>query len=128
MKDHSTAFNRLDRLDARRPEAGRRTDSGAALADATSDRTARHRFEPESRIGWGRILKNVYHETNRDNVSVMAAGVAFWTFLSIFPGLSALISIYGLVADPGVIATQVAGLSGILPQSTLELVYDQLIG
>jgi membrane protein len=126
MKDHSTVFNRLDRPASRRPGFGRRDGSGAAMADATSDRTARQRFEAKSRLGWGRILKNVYYETNRDNVSVMAAGVAFWTFLSIFPGLSALISIYGLIADPGVIATQVASLSGILPQSTLELVYDQL--
>ncbi len=58
----------------------------------------------------------------------MAAGVAFWTFLSIFPGLSALISIYGLVADPGVIATQVASLAGVLPRSTLDLIYNQLSG
>ena len=57
------------------------------------------------------------HETNRDSVSVMAAGVAFWTFLSIFPAMSALISIYGLVSDPAVIATQVASLAGVLPQS-----------
>ena len=64
---------------------------------------------------------NVYTETNRDNVSVMAAGVAFWTFLSIFPAMSALISVYGLVADPAVIATQVESLAGVLPQSALEL-------
>ena len=56
----------------------------------------------------------------------MAAGVAFWTFLSIFPGMSALISIYGLVADPEIIATQVANLAGILPESSLSLLYDQL--
>ena len=73
---------------------------------------------PTSRSGRGRSSRkiasdgaafsaNVYSETNRDNVSVMAAGVAFWTFLSIFPGMSALISIYGLVADPAVIAVQV---------------------
>jgi membrane protein len=82
--------------------------------------------EAKRRPGWGRILINVYNETNRDNVSVMAAGVAFWTFLSIFPAMSALISIYGLVADPAVIATQVESLAGVLPQSALQLVYDQL--
>lgn len=56
----------------------------------------------------------------------MAAGVAFWGFLSIFPAMSALISIYGLVSDPLVIAEQVASFSGVLPQSSLDLVYDQL--
>ena len=59
-------------------------------------------------------------------VSVMAAGVAFWTFLSIFPAMSALISIYGLVSDPAVIATHFASLAGVLPQSALELVGDQM--
>jgi membrane protein len=83
-------------------------------------------MESKQRPGWGRILANVYSETNRDNVAVMAAGVAFWTFLSIFPGLSALISIYGLIADPTVIATQVSNLAGILPPSSLALLYEQL--
>ena len=55
-------------------------------ASGTGSRLQPARTEPKNRIGWGRILKNVYRETNRDNVSVMAAGVAFWTFLSIFPG------------------------------------------
>ncbi len=103
----------------------------AATADAASDQPARRQFEahptePEKRLRWGRIIANVYSETNRDNVSVMAAGVAFWTFLSIFPGMSALISIYGLVADPTVIAVQVSNLAGVLPPSTLSLLYDQL--
>ena len=56
----------------------------------------------------------------------MAAGVAFWTFLSIFPAMSALISIYGLVSDPAVIATHFASLAGVLPQSALELVGEQM--
>ena len=58
----------------------------------------------------------------------MAAGVAFWTFLSIFPAMSALISVYGLVSDPAVIATQVESLAGVLPQSALELLYDHCSG
>ena len=56
----------------------------------------------------------------------MAAGVAFWVFLSIFPAMSALISTFGLVSDPAVIGRQVASLSGILPQSALDLLSDQL--
>ncbi|MGD9616363.1 MAG: YihY/virulence factor BrkB family protein [Alphaproteobacteria bacterium] len=107
------------------------TPPDAASDRAASDRQARpsvdpQPVEPKQRLRWGRILANVYNEANRDNVSVMAAGVAFWTFLSIFPGLSALISIYGLVSDPVIIANQVASLAGILPQSTLDLVYNEL--
>jgi membrane protein len=48
--------------------------------------------------------------------------------LSIFPGMTALISIYGLVADPAVIERQVAALSEVLPQAALKLLSDQLHG
>ena len=40
--------------------------------------------------------------------------------------MSALISIYGLVSDPAVIATHFASLAGVLPQSALELVGEQM--
>src|SRR6185437_13052186 len=97
-----------------------------AVAPTPSKPTSTPETKAKQRPGWGRLLANVYNETNRDNVSVMAAGVAFWTFLSIFPAMSALISIYGLVSDPVVIATQVESLEGVLPQSALQLLYDQL--
>ena len=38
---------------------------------------------------------------------IIAGGVAFFGFLSIFPALIALISIYGLVASPETVAQQV---------------------
>ena len=129
MNNHSAALTRSDHPDAPRP------NSRPATVDAASEQRARPSLPPQpadskslpkKRLRWGRILVNVYNETNRDNVSVMAAGVAFWTFLSIFPGLSALISIYGLIADPTVIAVQVSNLAGVLPPSTLALLYDQL--
>jgi membrane protein len=110
MNDESAVIQPLDRSSIERREA---TTAGAASA-------------PGKWPGWGRILANVYDEVTRDNVTIMAAGVAFWTFLSIFPGMSALISIYGLVADPAVIATQVASLAGILPSSSLDLLDEQL--
>ena len=104
--------------------------AAAAVLYAASRRERRDRpsLQPRrrKRLGWGRILATVWNETERDHLSVMAAGVAFWTFLSIFPAMSALISIYGLVADPAVIAQQVENLSGVLPQSALDLLSMQL--
>jgi membrane protein len=129
MNDDSAVLTRSARSDSGRSEPVPPT------GDAASDGRDRPSLQPQSpepkdrpeqRLRWGRVLANVYNETNRDNVSVMAAGVAFWTFLSIFPGLSALISIYGLIADPTVIAIQVSNLAGILPPSSLALLYDQL--
>jgi membrane protein len=82
--------------------------------------------QSKARPRWWTILTNFWAELDRDHVSIMAAGVAFYALLSIFPGMSALISIYGLVADPATIENQLNSLAGILPQEALKLLSDQL--
>jgi membrane protein len=57
---------------------------------------------------------------------IIAGGVAFFGFLSIFPAMIALISIYGLVASPETVARQVEELSAQLPQSAADLIGKQL--
>jgi membrane protein len=79
-----------------------------------------------ARRSWWTILRNFWAEIDRDHVPIMAAGIAFYALLSIFPGMSALISIYGLVADPITIENQLSSLSGVLPQEALKLLSDQL--
>ncbi len=75
---------------------------------------------------WRQIPREVWDELGRDHVSMMAGGVAFYTLLSIFPGLSALISIYGLVADPSGVESQLDALALVLPAEALKLLSDQM--
>jgi membrane protein len=82
--------------------------------------------QTHARPSWWAILTSFWSKLDRDHVSIMAAGVAFYALLSIFPGMSALISIYGLVADPVTIENQLSQLAGILPQEALKLLSDQL--
>jgi len=82
--------------------------------------------QSKARPGWWAILTNFWAELDRDHVSIMAAGVAFYALLSIFPGMSALISLYGLVSDPVAIENQLSSLAGVLPQEALKLLSDQL--
>ena len=82
--------------------------------------------QTRARPGWWTILTNFWAELDRDHVSIMAAGVAFYALLSIFPGMSALISLYGLVADPAAIEQLLSSLAGVLPQEALKLLSDQL--
>jgi membrane protein len=72
------------------------------------------------------ILKRVWDELGRDHVSMLAAGLAFYSFLAIFPGLSAAISLYGLVADRVDIEHHLKVLAGILPAEALKLISDQV--
>ena len=76
--------------------------------------------------GWKQILKRSWAENQADNMPIIAGGVAFFGFLSIFPALIALISLYGLVATPETVAQQVEDLSAQLPDSAANLIGDQL--
>jgi membrane protein len=76
--------------------------------------------------GWKQILKRAWAENKADNMPIIGGGVAFFGFLSIFPALIALISIYGLVASPKSVAGQVESLSTQLPHSAADLIKTQL--
>ena len=65
-------------------------------------------------------------EQSKDNLSITAAGVAFYWFLAVFPALAAAVSIYGLVADPGKLQRQVDSLGSIMPQAAYQILQDQL--
>jgi membrane protein len=76
--------------------------------------------------GWKQIVKRAWAENKADNMPIIAGGVAFFGFLSIFPALIALISIYGLVASPETVARQVEDLSAQLPDEAADLIGEQL--
>ena len=65
--------------------------------------------------GWWQVAQRVWSESNRDNLSVVAAGCAFFALAAIFPALSALISLYGLTADPATVEQQFQMLGSVLP-------------
>jgi membrane protein len=76
--------------------------------------------------GWKQISKRAWAEHKADNMPIIAGGVAFFGFLSIFPALIALVSLYGLVASPETVARQVEELSAQLPDSAAQLIGEQL--
>ena len=73
------------------------------------------------RVCWT-ILMHTWQRVSKDNLSGLAAGAAFYALLSIFPTLTALVSLYGLVADPSMVARQVTAIEGILPPEAVKLV------
>ena len=76
--------------------------------------------------GWKQILKRAWAEHKADNMPIIAGGVAFFAFLSIFPALIATISIYGLVASPADVTRQINDLAAQLPNDAQELLEGQL--
>jgi membrane protein len=76
--------------------------------------------------GWRDVLVRVRHEVADDNLSLIAAGVGFYFLLSVFPGLIATVSIWGLFTDPLAIEGQIRGLLDILPRDAALLLGEQL--
>ena len=88
-------------------------------------RSAEHPTEIPKR-GWKDVGARTLAETKADNVSLLSAGVAFYALLALVPALIALVSIYGLVADPTEVEDQVADLLGAAPQEVRDLIETQL--
>jgi membrane protein len=76
--------------------------------------------------GWKDIAWRVYDGIQNDRVLLVAAGVTFYALLAFFPATAALVSLYGLFADPSAISEHLRLASGFLPEGALEVVGDQV--
>jgi membrane protein len=72
------------------------------------------------------VLERVWNRVGHDHLSIIAAGVAFYGVLSIFPAVAALIAIYGLVADPADINQSLAALEPLLPRDVYTMIEGQV--
>jgi membrane protein len=110
------------------PSQGRNKGKGADQALARGDGRGREVDHPRQfpARGWRDILLRVKDETSKDNISMIAAGVAFYLMLAIFPMLAATVSIYGLVADPADVQRNFEAVAGVIPEEARSIMVDQL--
>jgi membrane protein len=76
--------------------------------------------------GWKDILWRTYEQINEDRLLAIAAGVVFFGLLAVFPAITALVSSYGLFADPSTIAGNLQTLAYMLPDGSFQIVQDQI--
>jgi membrane protein len=76
--------------------------------------------------GWRDILWRAWKEFNEDRIMNVAAGVAFFGVLALFPGMAAFVSLYGLFADVGGARQQLAALAGVLPADSLTFIGKEM--
>ncbi|TCC47458.1 YihY/virulence factor BrkB family protein [Kribbella capetownensis] len=76
--------------------------------------------------GWWQVVRRAWAEAKADQVPLLAAGVAFFGFLSLFPAVVAAVLAYGLVADPATIRDQAKDLTAAMPASGRDLLLQQL--
>jgi hypothetical protein len=72
--------------------------------------------------GWKDIAWRVYDGIQNDRVLLVAAGVTFYALLALFPATAAIVSLYGLFADPSTINEHLRLISGFLPEGALSVI------
>jgi len=72
------------------------------------------------------VVANVWQRLGDHNTSVLAAAVAFYSFLSIFPAIAALVSLYGLIANPNDLSNELNTLQAVVPTEVLSPLSDWL--
>ncbi|MCK7614136.1 YihY/virulence factor BrkB family protein [Roseibium sediminicola] len=76
-------------------------------------------------LGWLDVAYRVWLAMERDHVGLIAAGVAFYGLLAIFPAITALMALSGLVVEPVEIARQLELIKSVVPQEAALIILDQ---
>ena len=114
-------------LDRRNAEANSpETNPARAATQPGHGRGAKSPFEiPWS--GWKDIFWRTYQRIGDDRLLANAGGVVFFGLLAIFPAVTALVSSYGLFADPSTISANLQTLASMLPAGSFQIVEDQVV-
>jgi membrane protein len=104
------------------------TAGPAAISDDDGKSHGREARQPEQipKAGWRDIVSRVWKALERDNVSLVSAGLAMFALLSVFPSLAALVSIYGIFSSPDDAIKDMKLFVGILPPGAWDIFATQL--
>ena len=73
------------------------------------------------------VLATTYGKIENNRLGLIAAGVAFFSMLSVFPAIAALIALLSLVADPELVVVQLEGLRELMPEDVYEILNTQVV-
>lgn len=122
-----TGFGRLGRPQAHRNNEANspETSPAGAAVQAGHGRRSKSPFAIP-RAGWKDIFWRTYQRVDEDRLLATAGGVVFFGLLAIFPAVTALVSSYGLFADPSTISANLQTLATMLPEGSFQIVEDQV--
>jgi len=130
MDEHTPAVSEADNGDDWRAEVGMESTSGLSvdLARAREPGRGREANTPEQipPRGWRDVLLRVFWSISEDRILSTSGSVAFFALLAVFPGIAAIVSLYGLFADSSTIGNHLSLLSGFLPGGVLKLIAEQI--
>ncbi|PTY06338.1 hypothetical protein DB347_12985 [Opitutaceae bacterium EW11] len=80
----------------------------------------------ELKRGWKDVLWRTKQQLNEDNLSFIAAGCAFYSFLAVVPALAVAIAVYALFANPGDLSRELDLLARVVPGEVMPLLEEQM--
>jgi membrane protein len=81
---------------------------------------------PPPKLGWFGVARLSVLAFGEHRIPAAAAAVTFYFLLSIFPAMSAFVSLYGLVASVGDAERQIGRMAGMLPAGAISVIGDEL--
>jgi len=78
-------------------------------------------------ISWGDLAKRTASEVLADNCLGLAAQLAYYFFLALFPALLFLVAIVSFVPVHGLLDTITGSLARVAPYEALKLIQDQIL-
>jgi membrane protein len=76
--------------------------------------------------GWWTTARRVKDDVSARNLSMIAAGTAFFGFFALFPTLAAAVALYGLFTDPGAVGRHLDLVGGFIPAEGRTIIAQQL--
>lgn len=73
------------------------------------------------------LIWRIYKEVENDRLLAVAAGVVFYGLLALFPAITAIVSLYGLIATPSVINDHLGTLTSFLPMGAVDIIHEQVL-
>lgn len=101
------------------------SDEGSSRKSAVEGRHADSPQDIPPR-GWWTIGKRTAKKFSENELMSEAASITFFALLSLFPAITAIVSIYGLFADPATIQQHLDGAAGFLPSGGMQIIDDQV--
>lgn len=105
-------------------------EEAAALADKPEAHEMGRLADAPVRMpwrGWKSALRRALLQMLSDRMSLVSAGCAFYATLALFPAISMLVFLYGIVFNPATVEPQLRQLRDLVPPSVFQLVDARLL-
>jgi membrane protein len=81
----------------------------------------------DSTLGWRELVKRTVKDTQADNGLGLAAQLAYYFFLSLFPAMLFVVALAGAFAGAQLVTRLVDMMSGTVPPDVISIIREQLV-